>query len=139
MKPKILFVEDELDLGKVVKQYLEISDFEVDWLLDGKAAFEQLKTLHSKYQIALIDVSMPEMDGLEATALLRSKPENGHHLPIIAMTAHALIGDREISGALVGEGCIAVTGGTQLCAFGFGRFEILFEGAFRNLEGALTG
>ena len=50
MKPKILLVEDEVDLGNVVKQYLEISDFDVDWLLDGKAAFEQLKTLHSKYQ-----------------------------------------------------------------------------------------
>jgi len=84
MKPKILLVEDEVDLGNVVKQYLEISDFDVDWLLDGKAAFEQLKTLHSKYQIALIDVSMPEMDGFE---LAEKIVKLGFSLPFLFLTA----------------------------------------------------
>jgi DNA-binding response OmpR family regulator len=84
MKPKILLVEDEIDLGNVVKQYLEISDFEVDWMLDGKMAFEQLKAHHPKYQIALIDVSMPEMDGFElAEKMVRS----GFNLPFLFLTA----------------------------------------------------
>jgi CheY-like chemotaxis protein len=43
-----------------------------------------------------MDVSMPEMDGLEATAVLRSQGQNKDYLPIIAMTAHALVGDREM-------------------------------------------
>jgi CheY-like chemotaxis protein len=43
-----------------------------------------------------MDVSMPEMDGLEATAVLRAKYQGIRHIPIIAMTAHALMGDREM-------------------------------------------
>ncbi|HTI07966.1 MAG TPA: response regulator transcription factor [Puia sp.] len=84
MKPKILLVEDEIDLGNVVKQYLEISDFEVDWALDGKMALEQLKGRHAKYQIALIDVSMPEMDGFE---LAENMVKGGLNLPFLFLTA----------------------------------------------------
>jgi DNA-binding response OmpR family regulator len=84
MKPKILLVEDEIDLGNVVKQYLEISDFEVDWVLNGKMAFEQLKVHRSKYQIALIDVSMPEMNGFE---LAEKIVKLGFNLPFLFLTA----------------------------------------------------
>jgi DNA-binding response OmpR family regulator len=84
MKSKILLVEDEVDLGNVVKQYLEISDFEVDWVSDGKMAFEQLKTHHAEYQISLIDVSMPEMDGFE---LAEKMVKRGFKLPFLFLTA----------------------------------------------------
>ncbi len=43
MKTKVLFVEDETDLGNVVKQYLEIMDFEVEWCTSGKLALEKIK------------------------------------------------------------------------------------------------
>ena len=65
MKTSILLVEDEIDLGNVVKQYLEIMDFEVDWKLNGKLALEHFILHKNKYDILLIDVSMPEMDGFE--------------------------------------------------------------------------
>jgi len=48
------------------------------------------------FDVVLMDVSMPEMDGLEATALLRSKYPSEGRVPIIAMTGHALMGDREM-------------------------------------------
>lgn len=70
MKTKVLFVEDETDLGNVVKQYLEIMDFDVDWCGNGKIALEKIKQQPNAYQIFLIDVSMPEMDGFELASQL---------------------------------------------------------------------
>jgi DNA-binding response OmpR family regulator len=91
MKPKILFIEDELDLGKVVKQYLEISEFDVDWQLNGKAALEQFKQHKSEYQILLIDVSMPEMDGFEfAEKVINMEP----NIPFLFLTARNEKADR---------------------------------------------
>ncbi len=49
-----------------------------------------------EFDVVLMDVQMPEMDGFEATAAIRLKEKvTGHHLPILAMTAHALQGDQE--------------------------------------------
>jgi DNA-binding response OmpR family regulator len=91
MKARILLIEDETDLGNVVRQYLEISDFEVDWVRNGKAAFERLKGGQGEYQIALIDVSMPEMDGFElADKLVRL----GLNLPFLFLTARNERSDR---------------------------------------------
>ena len=58
---------------------------------------EALAALGSqKFDLVLMDVQMPEMDGLEATAAIRaSERQSGGHVPIIAMTAHAMKGDRE--------------------------------------------
>ena len=48
------------------------------------------------FDLVFIDVQMPEMDGFEATAAIRAKEKgSGNHLPIFAMTAHAMAGDRE--------------------------------------------
>lgn len=65
MKTSLLLVEDEKDLGNVVKQYLEIMGFEVDWKLNGREALEHYIVHKNKYDILLIDVSLPEMDGFE--------------------------------------------------------------------------
>ena len=61
---------------------------------DGKEALEALACEH--FDLVLMDVQMPEMDGYEATMAVRQKEQDtSEHLPIIAMTAHAMKGDRE--------------------------------------------
>jgi CheY-like chemotaxis protein len=61
---------------------------------NGKEAITTLAS--QEFDVVLMDVEMPEMDGLEATAVIRVKERRtGRHLPIIAMTAHAMAGDRE--------------------------------------------
>jgi two-component system, sensor histidine kinase and response regulator len=60
----------------------------------GRAAVEALQ--NDSFDLVLMDVQMPEMDGLEATACLREQEKaTGKHIPIIAMTANAMVGDKE--------------------------------------------
>jgi two-component system sensor histidine kinase/response regulator len=47
------------------------------------------------FDLILMDVQMPEMDGLQTTAAIRQRESTGKHIPIIAMTAHAMVGDKE--------------------------------------------
>ena len=61
---------------------------------NGKEALNILET--DDFQVVLMDVQMPEMDGFEATTAIRKKEKTaGGHIPIVAMTAHAMVGDRE--------------------------------------------
>src|SRR4051812_40430778 len=91
MKTKILLVEDESDLGNVVKQYLEIMDFEVDWMHNGRQALTHFKLHKNKYDILLIDVSMPEMDGFElASSIVKINKQT----PFLFLTARNDKSDR---------------------------------------------
>ncbi|GAB4471723.1 MAG: hypothetical protein Kow0088_05680 [Anaerolineales bacterium] len=90
---RILLVEDNPINQKVAVKLLSKAGFSVDTASNGKEALEALQKMH--YQIVLMDVQMPEMDGFEATRQIRTLHAPYKDVPIIAMTAHALKGDRE--------------------------------------------
>ncbi len=92
---KILIVEDNLTNQKVAKRFIEKLGYQVNVVFNGVEAIEVLK--YSQYDLIFMDIQMPEMDGIEATKIIRN-PESevkNHNIPIVAMTAHALKGDRE--------------------------------------------
>jgi CheY-like chemotaxis protein len=89
----ILIAEDNMINQKLIVRILKILGQEVDVTTNGKDA---LQAVHQKkYDIVLMDVQMPEMDGNEATQRIRSEVPHENQPVIIAMTAHTLQGDRE--------------------------------------------
>jgi len=91
---KVLVVEDNIVNQKVVVRMLERYGCRVDVAVNGREA------MHASAQIAydclFMDCQMPDMDGYAATAAIRQREvQTGHHVPIVAMTASAMHGDRE--------------------------------------------
>jgi len=93
--PKVLLVEDYTANILVAGTMLTNFGYEYDTAGTGIAAIEKIKSY--KYDLVLMDIQMPEMDGLTATREIRKleKQNSLPPLPIIGMTAHALLGDRE--------------------------------------------
>jgi CheY-like chemotaxis protein len=89
---RILLVEDNEMNRDMLSRRLERKGYEVDMAVDGRQGVDKAKTL--AYDLVLMDMSLPEIDGWEATRELRSDPAT-KSLPIIALTAHAMSGDRE--------------------------------------------
>ncbi|MGV7224635.1 MAG: ATP-binding protein, partial [Nitrospinales bacterium] len=89
---RILLVEDNPVNQMVATEVLNIPDFSVDTAINGIEAVKAVKG--DTYDVVLMDIQMPQMDGLQATKIIRKKL-NMHDLPIIAMTAHAMKGDRD--------------------------------------------
>ncbi len=91
---RILLAEDSLVNQKLAVGLLERQGHSVAVANNGREAVAALET--GEYDLVLMDVQMPEMDGLEATAAIRHREQQtDRHVPIIAMTAHAMKGDRE--------------------------------------------
>ncbi|MGA2256371.1 MAG: response regulator [Thermoguttaceae bacterium] len=91
---RILLAEDSLVNQQLAVALLESQGHTVTVASNGREAVAATET--GGFDLVLMDLQMPEMDGLEATAIIRANERNsGRHLPIIAMTAHALKGDRE--------------------------------------------
>ncbi len=90
---QILLAEDSLVNQKVARLMLGIFGCQVDIANNG---FEVIQALeHKQYDLIFMDCQMPEMDGFEATRLIRARETNGEHIPIIALTAHVVEGGRE--------------------------------------------
>ena len=93
-RARILWAEDNLVNQKLAMRPLEKRGFEVIVAGDGRAAVAEFEK--GSFDAILMDVQMPEMDGFGATATIRAKEKSaGGHIPIVAMTAHALKGDQE--------------------------------------------
>jgi CheY-like chemotaxis protein len=94
---RILLAEDDLVNQGLAVRLLEKRGHLVVVTRNGREALEALEKSSSRgFDVVLMDVQMPEVDGVEATAAIREKEKaTGAHIPIIAMTAHALKGDRE--------------------------------------------
>lgn len=89
---KILLVEDNLINQKVVLSLLQKRGYQVDVASNGVEALERLE--RKSYQLVLMDIQMPLLDGLATTRRIRANARFDH-LPVIAMTAHAMNGDKE--------------------------------------------
>ncbi len=90
---KILLAEDNLINQKVILRTLKEAGYEYDAVENGLEAYSYVKLNH--YDLILMDVQMPEMDGLTATEKIRALGNSKKDIPIIAITAHALKGDKE--------------------------------------------
>jgi CheY-like chemotaxis protein/HPt (histidine-containing phosphotransfer) domain-containing protein len=90
----VLLVEDNLVNQKVVMAILRKQGFHIDVANDGREALTKLEANGGDYHVVLMDIQMPVLDGLETTRAIRRDPR-WQNLPIIAMTAHAMNGDRE--------------------------------------------
>src|SRR5690606_28944427 len=90
-KIKVLIAEDNPMNQHLVKHLMKSWSIDHDLVSNGREAVEALQK--DNYSIVLMDIQMPEMDGYTATSIIRK--ELGSQVPIIAMTAHAMVGERE--------------------------------------------
>lgn len=90
--PRVLLVEDNELNRDMLSRRLMRKGFEVDMALDGAEGVAMARA--GAYDIVLMDMSLPVIDGWEATRQLRAAPETAR-VPIIALTAHAMAGDRD--------------------------------------------
>ena len=89
---KILYVEDNEDNIYMLKSRLERRDFHVVVAMDGEQAVEM--AVAEKPSLIIMDLSLPNVDGWEATRRLKAN-EMTRDIPVIALSAHAMVGDRE--------------------------------------------
>lgn len=94
-KRNVLVVEDDFINRMYLMRFLEMKEYCATSAENGGKALQALR--HEDFDCVLMDVQMPVMDGLETTTLIRNSPDFKHcrNIPIIALTAHALKGDRE--------------------------------------------
>ena len=128
---RLLLVEDNAVNQRVVLAMLRKKNYAIDVANNGQEALDKLERAAEPYNVILMDVQMPVLDGLETTKAIR-RNNNWDNLPIIAMTAHAMIGDRErclqagmnayVSKPVQQAGLIAVI--EQYLASGTGQFAV---------------
>jgi CheY-like chemotaxis protein len=99
MSQTILYVEDNPHNLRLVRKMLSIGNYEVFEATTGQMGLELAQSLNP--DLILMDINLPDIDGLEVTARLRQLPAFAH-TPIVALTANAMHGDRE---RITSSGC----------------------------------
>jgi PAS domain S-box-containing protein len=90
----ILLVEDDLVNQTVIKLILQDMGHKLTISCDGQKAYDEIQV--NIYDLIIMDIQMPVMDGITATKLIRQYQfENNYYTPIMALTAHAIVGDKE--------------------------------------------
>jgi CheY-like chemotaxis protein len=90
--PKLLLVEDNEESRDGLSRHLRRKGFEVLTAADGRQGLDAARS--GTPDLVLMDMSLPVLDGWEATRQLKADPQT-LHIPVIALTAHAMAGDRE--------------------------------------------
>ena len=86
---KILLVEDEIDLNNIVMKYLKKNGYSVDSVFDGEEALDYLE--YGEYDLVILDVMMPKVNGFEVIKELRNK---GNHTLVLMLTARDSADDK---------------------------------------------
>ncbi|PYU41736.1 MAG: hypothetical protein DMG54_02280 [Acidobacteria bacterium] len=103
---RLLLVEDNRVNQKLALRLLEKLGHQVTLAINGQEAIELLQS--SAFDLVLMDIQMPVMGGVEATQKIRdAELKTGVHIPIIAMTAHAMMGDAEKYLSAGMDGCVS--------------------------------
>ncbi|MGI4791370.1 MAG: response regulator [Janthinobacterium lividum] len=95
---RLLLAEDNAVNQRLAVRLLEKQGHQVTVAANGRRAVEawqESETKNSPFDLILMDIQMPEMDGFEATYAIREQQAGKSHIPIVAMTAHAMTGDKE--------------------------------------------
>jgi len=99
MSKRTLLIEDNLQNSYLATYLLEKNGFQVVHATDGAKALEIAKNSH--FDLILLDIQLPSMDGYSVASALREL-ESTYHIPIIAVTSYAMVGDKEKA---VAAGC----------------------------------
>jgi len=129
-KLRVLLAEDNAVNQTLAVRLLEKRGHTVTVAGNGREALEARRK--ETFEVILMDVQMPDMDGFEATALIRAEEkQTGQHMPIIAMTAHAMKGDRERCLAAGMDGYVSKPVDPEQL---FDALERIFEEPTRTVE-----
>ncbi len=90
--PRVLYIEDNADNRMLVRRILMAFDIDVDEADNAREGIEMAQA--DPPDLILMDISMPDMDGLKATRIIRSMPEL-EHVPVVALTANVREGDKQ--------------------------------------------
>lgn len=92
MSATVLYIEDNPQNMRLVRKMLKVGGYDMEEAMDGLTGIERVKEVMP--DLILVDINLPDIDGIEVTNRIKSDPEL-QRIPIIALTANAMFGDRE--------------------------------------------